>query len=298
MEKETVNALEQGEIKNHRPVSCFLGTELVKEKGRQIVTHSSQWIVHQSGPHSPPAEPAPLARSIEPGTVMAWARDSVTGEPVYILELDKARAGARCGCECPSCALPLTAVNAAKKEYLRRPHFRHPDGAGKSDCMYLAARLAALQLLREQGVFLLPSRKVSGRVIGLSGLAHEAWVEQKPELVRIRDFSFSDKAAALLTLDDGRQLRIELTGRGGHGDSAAIPTIMLKMETLDPAIASMSLQELKSRLTLTADGFCWASHWNDLALQVEAEEKARQLADQCLDLAPSEIGRASCRERV
>lgn len=217
---------------------------------------------------------------------MAWARDSITGEPVYILELDGTRTGARCGCECPSCALALTAVNAAKKEYLRRPHFRHPDGAGKSECMYLAARLAALELLREQGIFLLPSRKISGSVIGLSGLAHEAWVEQKPEQVRIRDFSFSDKAAALLTLDDGRQLRIELTGTGGQGDSAAIPTILLNMQALDPAIASMSPQELKSRLTLAADNFCWASHWNDLALQVEAQEKARELADQCLDLAP------------
>ena len=36
--------------------------------------------------------------------------------------------------------------------------------------MYLSARLAALQLLREQGVLLLPRRELSAHVIGLSGV--------------------------------------------------------------------------------------------------------------------------------
>ena len=46
--------------------------------------------------------------------VMAWAKDSKSGELRYILELGPHQRGARSGCECISCNLPLTAVNAAK----------------------------------------------------------------------------------------------------------------------------------------------------------------------------------------
>ena len=132
--------------------------------------------------------------------VQAWARDSLTGEPVYIMELGEHRRGGKCGCECQSCDLPLTAVNAAKSEYIKRPHFRHPNGGEKSECMFLAARLAALQLLREQGVFELPARRVSGKVLGLSGTQHEVWIEHPAERIKIRDFDFRDKASALITL--------------------------------------------------------------------------------------------------
>ena len=129
---------------------------------------SSQWSVDPKvGIHSGSGS----------GQVMAWARDIKTGEPVYILELDVTRTGSNCDCECPSCNLPLTAVNAAKSEYIKRPHFRHPDGAEKSDCMYLSARLAALQLLRDQGFILLPKRQQSGNSVGLSGTQYEAWVD-------------------------------------------------------------------------------------------------------------------------
>ena len=166
---------------------------------------SSQWSVDPKvGIHSGSGS----------GQVMAWARDIKTGEPVYILELDVTRTGSNCDCECPSCNLPLTAVNAAKSEYIKRPHFRHPDGAEKSDCMYLSARLAALQLLRDQGFILLPKRQQSGNSVGLSGTQYEAWVDHPAKRVAIRNFDFSDKASAVLTLDDGRRLRFTLFGDG------------------------------------------------------------------------------------
>lgn len=101
-----------------------------------------------------------VAQDQSQSLVQAWARDTLTGEPVYIMELGPNRRGGHCGCECPSCDQPLTAVNAAKSEYIKRPHFRHPHGAAKSECMFLAARLAALQLLREQGLLELPARRI------------------------------------------------------------------------------------------------------------------------------------------
>lgn len=233
----------------------------------------------------------PFVAPVANNHVLAWARDVETGSPVYILELDKTRTGAKCGCECASCNLPLTAVNAAKTEYRRRPHFRHPDGAEKSACMYLAARLAALQLLQSHGEIDLPRRRVLGRVMGLSGYAHEAWVERPAERVKIRHFDFRDKAAAILTLDDGRILHVNLVGSGpilADPNPDAAPFATISLEIPDPAIAAMSPSELRSRITLIPDNFCWVSHWHDRALQVDAKSQALELADDALDLAPSD----------
>ena len=205
--------------------------------------------------------------------VQAWARDSLTGEPVYIMELGPERRGSQCGCECQSCDLPLTAVNAGKSEYIKRPHFRHPHGAEKSECMFLAARLAALQLLREQGVFSLPARKISGKVVGLSGTQHEAWIEHPIERLKIRDFDFRDKAWALITFEDGRQLRFHLIGSGMLDDEGhVIPSISLDLKATD--LAGMSPEELRKRTTLLPDGLCWQSHWKDAELQKQANDAA------------------------
>lgn len=215
--------------------------------------------------------------------VQAWARDSQTGEPVYIMELGPERRGSQCGCECQSCDLPLTAVNAGKSEYIKRPHFRHPHGAEKTECMFLAARLAALELLRNQGVFVLPARKVLGKVVGLSGTQHEVWIEHPVERLKIRDFDFRDKAWALITFEDGRQLRFHLIGSGildeaGH----VIPSISLDLKDTD--LAGMSPEELRKRTKLLPDGLCWHSHWKDAELQTQANDAALAKAIDLLDL--------------
>jgi hypothetical protein len=136
--------------------------------------------------------------------VMAWARDIETGEPRYIGEIDADHRGKLCGCECPSCRLPLTAVNAAKEKVVRRPHFRHPEGAERDECVVLAARAAAMRLLAEEGVIHLPRRRMSASAEGLSGALHEAWFEVPTQRVRVASIDFRDQTYAVLTLDDGR----------------------------------------------------------------------------------------------
>ncbi len=120
----------------------------------------SQWIISVSA-EMPSAEPSDL--------VMAWARDSTTGEPRYIGELGINQRGKRCNCECLSCGLPLVAVNAGKQTFIRRPHFRHPEGAEKDSCLVLTARAAALEALKGTDTLELPRRRQSRRVVGLSG---------------------------------------------------------------------------------------------------------------------------------
>lgn len=223
--------------------------------------------------------------------VMAWARDIETGEPRYIGEIDADHRGGKCGCECPSCRLALIAVNAAKDKVIRRPHFRHPEGAQRDECAILAARAAAIRLLAEEGVIELPRRRMSARAEGLSGAIHEAWVEAPAQKVRVASIDFRDRAFAMLTLDDGRKLRVALTGgvteqSGDDGDTTLIPTITIDV---DSSIAGMDHAEIRKRLRLLPGNICWRSHWNDAELMAEAQDQATEIAVDALDWLPDDI---------
>lgn len=223
--------------------------------------------------------------------VMAWARDIETGEPRYIGEIDAEHRGGRCGCECPSCRLPLIAVNAAKEKVVRRPHFRHPEGAQRDECAVLTARVAAMRLLAEEGVIDLPRRQMSATAEGLSGALHEAWVETPAERVRVTSIDFRDRTVAVLTLDDGRQLRVALTGgiteqAGDAGETTLVPTITIEV---DASVAGMDQAEIRRRLQLLPESICWRSHWNDAELRADAARQATGMALDALDWLPDDM---------
>jgi hypothetical protein len=218
--------------------------------------------------------------------VLAWARDIVTKEPRHIGELRKDQTGQKCGCECYSCNLPLEAVNAGKTEFHIRPHFRHPDGAPKGECLVLAARAAALELLLKEGELILPRRRKTEKAEGLSGEFYEAWVDAPRERIRIADYKLEDRANALLTLDDGRLLRVTLVGsvETSQDDDDTLevtPTIRLIVD--DPSIAGMPPEELRKRITLIIDDGRWCSHWSDAELAAQALAEATQQAEDSLD---------------
>lgn len=246
-------------------------------------------LVRMSGPANLVVTDGAGARRAVADLVMAWARDAATGEPRYILELDASRRGAKCACECPSCGKPLTAVNAATNEFLRRPHFRHPEGAQRDACLVLAARAAALRQLQEDGWLDLPRRRMSARVAGLSGQFHEAWVEEAPVRTRISQVDYHDRATAVITLENGRQLWIELTGTPGGQDritqdGQVVPTIYLAID--DPGLAGLGPDELRRRARLEPNELCWRAHWNDADLLAQAEEAARTRAHFYFDAIP------------
>ena len=223
--------------------------------------------------------------------VMAWARDIETGEPRYIGEIDADHRGGKCGCECPSCKLALIAVNAAKDKVIKRPHFRHPEGAQRDECAILAARAVAMRLLAEEGVIDLPRRRMSASAEGLSGAIHEAWVEAPAQKLRVASIDFRDRAFARLTLDDGRKLRVALTGgitekAGDDGDATLIPTITIDV---DSSIAGMDQAEIRKRLQLLPGNICWRSHWNDAELMADAQAQATEIAVDALDWLPDDI---------
>lgn len=217
--------------------------------------------------------------------VMAWAVDQDTGQPRYILQLDAAHRGGKSNCKCPSCDLPLVAVNAAKPIFQKRPHFRHPEGAARERCVIVAARKALAEMFGEQDRIVLPRRRRSRNVEGLSGRYFDAWVDRPAEAVGINECEFRDETTAILTLDDGRRLLVQLIGRGEvsrlDGEDALLARIELEVD--DPAIAMMSPEEIFQRLELAWSNACWIQHWADAELDDRANVLARENAAAALD---------------
>ncbi len=231
----------------------------------------------------------PERRSAEAGLLMAWARERKTGAPRYILELDGNHRGAHCDCECVSCGGALIAVNAARETYLRRPHFRHSAGTEKRSCLVLAARAAFLATLESTGYLDLPSRRRTARIAGLSGSFYDAWIDVPAERVHIVSCSFSDEAAAIVTLDDGRELSIVLVG--GHvADAEGGPHAAIEVLVDEPELAAMSPEELRHRTRLLVSRAHWCGHWQDNVLLDAAMDLARAQAADAFDLVDGETG--------
>lgn len=221
--------------------------------------------------------------------VMTWAHDADTGEPVYVMELGPERNGSRSRCECRSCGQPLTAVNAGKPKgtYLQKPHFRHRSGVVKDSCLVLAARAAALRLLTQDGMIDLPSRTRSSLWEGLSGSQYEGKAAIQAQRRRLADFQYRDRTSAVLTLDGGQQVIVQLTGtsitptQSSGEDCADRATIYIHID--DPRMAGLSPDELRSRLKLVPEPLGWHCHWDDETLDREAAASARAQAREVLD---------------
>lgn len=220
-----------------------------------------------------------------PDLIMAWARDAETGEPRYIMELGAERRGSRSGCVCPSCLAPVTAVNAARVEYIRRPHFRHPPGTEKQSCSIVAARFALLKEVQADGWLHLPQLQRKVTAIGLSGHTYETWVSAAPQKVRVADIDFQDHTRAVLFLDDGRRIQVLLTGSATVSSTDEI-LACLTLHIDDPQASSFSPEELRKRLTLMPEWLCWQSHWDDRALEAQARGLLEGQMDDAIDAPP------------
>ncbi len=224
----------------------------------------------------PPALRAPNVSNVP----LKWAHDALTGEPRYIH--DRKVVDRLCSCICPACQLSLTPILAG--QLLRRDptaHFRHPPGSQKDDCTIVAARVAATHLLLEYGFIDLPRRVISRTATGFSGQGYEIWVEEPAERRMVRSALLHDHVTAVLTLDNGRKLLADLTGRRdltSAFDDQALVTISLS----DPELAMLSPEEIRSRLRILPD-IRWCSHWNDRALATKADAESSQAARDALD---------------
>ena len=118
-------------------------------------------------------------------------------------------------------------------------------------------------------------------ITGFSGQGYEGWAETGDERISIVSAVLHDHATALLTLPDGRELIVDLTGQrdaGSDGHGRAIVTLSLS----NPAIAMMSPDEIRARLRLLPD-IRWCAHWSDQALHATASTQAHQAAHDAMD---------------
>lgn len=212
---------------------------------------------------------------------LKWAHDAQTGEPRYIH--DPEIVSQTCSCRCPACDLPLTPVMPGQPLRVRpTAHFRHPAGSQKDDCSLIAARLAATRHLLELGVIVLPRRRMSRTARGFSGEGYEVWVEEPSERVTVVDARMRDHATAILTLDDGRQLLVDLTGlrEAGSGDGGGQAVVTMSLS--DPEIAGLGPDEIRARLRILPD-IGWCAHWNDNRLAAQGDAAATSAARSALD---------------
>jgi hypothetical protein len=178
-----------------------------------------------------------------------------------------------------------------------RPHFRHQSGSEEHRCHVLSARAALLASLQEGDMIVLPRLRRAVNVQGLSGTMYQGWIEVSPQAVRIGHIHFSDVTAAEVVLDDGRRLKVIVTGRAHSGDTSdaigetLVPSIEIGID--DPFLATLSPEELRSRLVPAIEAGAWCGHWPDPASEATALEDAKQAAglaldwdDQSLDLPP------------
>lgn len=224
--------------------------------------------------------PSELGMSNASEVPLKWAHDALTGEPRYIH--DKEVLERKCTCVCPACQLNLTPVIPGQPLRIRpTAHFRHPPGAEKDACTIVVARLAAIHLLHEQGFIDLPRRTMSRTAKGFSGQDYEVWVEVAAERSAIKGARLHDHATAELTLDDGRTLLVDLTGRRDaihRSDGQAIVSISLS----DPILAMLGPKEIRARLRILPD-IRWCSHWQDQTLVARGDVEATQAAQDALD---------------
>lgn len=228
---------------------------------------------------------------------IAWATHKSSGRPVYIEELPRDRRGLCCECVCPACRAPLVARNAGVPvpQRRRRAHFAHGAGTATRDCQVVAARLAALRALSAHGYIELPGYKVCASARGFSGTEYTAEHGIPPRSFRLQDIQYQDATTAVLTLEDGRRLRVEMVGSleapetvATDDSDALVPTIRIIVN--DPAIAELSPEELLPRLALSAeDTSCWRNHWEEEKLRRQAELEAQQQALDALDAFPHQL---------
>lgn len=210
--------------------------------------------------------------------LMAWARDRESGQAIHISELALERNGAASGCECFACKAPLVAVNAGKLVSVRRPHFRHPPGAHRADCLANTARRALVAALADSDVLVFPRRRMHAQIVGFSGEKYEAWVAVPEEALHVQSVARRDDASAIVTLQDGRQILVRLQASWPVAEDESDTHAVIEVISDDPVLATLPPEELRSRMQVLVAHGSWLRHWSDSDLLQQAHADARAAA--------------------
>lgn len=240
------------------------------------------------------AETAAAAWRKKSRSMMKWAVDAHTRQPVYVSALARNQTGLQCECVCPHCGSVLQAVNAgvslaeiAESDGLDQ-HFRHHRTRQRDRCKLAVADRAALELVLSQGLIRLPAPKVPRSVVGRSGASYSATSEGQEVALRFVSFKRVDETAAELVLEDGRRIALMLRGSRSIdpvGDWCAVVEIQVD----DPEVALWDPKRILADARLVSDWSCVTRHWQDSELAREAEQRALEAARAALDDVEHEL---------
>jgi len=216
-----------------------------------------------------------------PRASIVWASDRTTGAARHISE---AHRGLACDCTCVGCGSVLEAVNSENPNPKRRMHFRHPDRDETDACVTGAVLAGARAQLRPGESLMLPAYTVTGSARAADGREFHA-LEQSPQRrVGIEQLQWIDETDAVLTLADGRQLRIRLVAVSGAlsaertGSEEQLAEILIDVS--DPALRDADPEALRAHITLDTAAKRWCQHWQASELVAEATRVAQGKADQ------------------
>lgn len=220
---------------------------------------------------------------------MSWAVDARTGQPVYVGKLGAAHVGLRCGCVCPACDAPLQAVFVGHEGRGRRPpFFRHHRLQQGPGCKFRVAELAALRLLAESDLIEIPAPRRSGVYPGASGQIYTGEAVGAAAVQRVVSRRFIGVAQAILTLEGGREVVLQLRGQQDI-TNAGVSLAVIEVQVDDPEVALMSPDDILAQARLNGHWMRLLRHCDDDEVQRLADAQARSLALEQLDIHPGEL---------
>ncbi|MEJ1934009.1 hypothetical protein WDZ92_27750, partial [Nostoc sp. NIES-2111] len=234
-------------------------------------------------------DPAPKPEPPDP--VMAWAKRA-DGSVVHVSMLSRKETGLACLCTCAGCGARLEAVNAGQPaEHFQKPKahrmsFRHHAGTQAGDCLRIASRAALLQLLLDEGQVQLPGYQARGGHRGVSGRDYSVLHRGASVADTIKSHCWIDTHNALITLESGRVVRVQLRSEMYVDTTVdAVLTILID----DPEVAAWDRDKILSLARLEVDWVCWDKHWDQVQVQTEADNLAREEAARFLDAPPEAV---------
>ena len=211
---------------------------------------------------------------------IAWATHRETGVAKHISEVPR---GLACGCTCVGCGSVLEAVNSENPTPKLRMHFRHSDGEETDTCVTGALLAGARTQLSAGTALILPAYSVTGSAKAADGREFNALEQSAQSRATIEQIQWVDETDALLTLADGRQLRVRLIAVSGElgvqrlGDDNPLAEILIDVS--DPLLRDADPEELRRRITLDTAAKRWCHHWQASELVDAATRVAQGKAD-------------------
>ena len=195
---------------------------------------------------------------------IVWAND-INGVARYILEV---KTGLGCNCVCPGCGARLEAVNAQNPHWEKRPHFRHYHAPEQKDCAMSAVLTAAKEIVKTITELKLPSFEVIQEVATPSGRTFTGKANAVEEIVQIAAAEFVDATDAILTLADGKKIRLRLIATAKRSSDPADPIIgEIAIDLMDPILQTADPQTLRAHITLSGLARRWCHFADARALE-------------------------------